>query len=206
MEIVVITSPDKSQSEIPAVIELFHEGLMTLHVRKPKFSTSKLREYIEAIPEQYHNRVIIHSHHRLALRYNLKGIHLTKHHRKNAARLFFKLAWYRLRKPSMVITRSFHQIETLSTNRTKFSYAFINPYFSKIDPLKNSFDVNKKYLADSISKSRCPVYASGNINEENFRELKGMNLKGLAISKMIWKKQEKRGEFFRKIQEEIASW
>lgn len=206
MELVVVTSPDKFQSEIPAAIELFQSGLMTLHLRKSKFSTTKLKEYIEAIPEQYHNRIILHTHHKLAFQFNLKGIHLTKHHRKSPVKLFFKITLFRLRKPKLLITRSFHQIESITENRTRFSYAFLNPFFSKIDPLKNSFDVNREFLSKSIAKSRCPVYASGNISMENYQAAKGMNLSGMAVSKLLWQYEGNKGDLFRKIQEEIAQW
>ena len=63
MIVSVITSPDKFTSEIPVVISLFKSGLPVLHLRKSKFSTKKLKEYIELI--QYKNeerkQIILHS-------------------------------------------------------------------------------------------------------------------------------------------------
>jgi len=206
MKLVVVSSSEKFRSEIPMVIDLLNAGLETFHLRKSKFTTARLAEYIEQIPEKYHSRIIIHSHHKLALRYNLKGIHLSKTHRKKSAKTFLKLLWYKLRKPKLVITRSFHQIETMQSSRVKFNYAFLNPFFSKIDSSKNSFDVNKDFLAKSISNSRVPIYASGNITTQNYHLLKGMHLTGMALSKMIWKSNGNHVATFLEIKKEIATW
>jgi hypothetical protein len=35
-----------------------------------------LSEYLEEIPEKYHNRIVIHTHHKLAMNYPLKGYSL----------------------------------------------------------------------------------------------------------------------------------
>ena len=70
MKLVVITQSQKSETEIAAIIQMFESGLSTLHIRKNRFSTKELEEYIKEIPEHFHNRIIIHSHHRLALKYN----------------------------------------------------------------------------------------------------------------------------------------
>ena len=80
MKLVVITQSQKSDNEIAAIIQMFEAGLETLHVRKNRFSTKELEEYIKEIPAHFHNRIIIHSHHRLALKYDLKGFHFTTTH------------------------------------------------------------------------------------------------------------------------------
>lgn len=206
MELIVITSPDKFKSEIPIVLDLFKSGLMTLHVRKTKFSTKKLAEYIDAIPKQFHNRLIIHSHHKLALKFKLKGVHFTKQHRKNKIKNVIRIMVLKLRRPELKYTRSFHQIETLLENRKKYHYVFLNPYFSKIDASKNSFDVNTNYLKQIIQKSVCPVYASGNVTLENYHLLQSMSIEGFSLSKSLWTDPEKASKLFLKIQEEIQEW
>lgn len=206
MQLIVITGKEKLHSEIPVIIDLFRAGLKTLHVRKPKFSTEKLSEYLEAIPEQYHNRIIIHTHHKLALKFNLKGIHLSKHHRNSPLKLFLKLNYYKMRKPSLFISRSFHQVETMGCNKKKFHYAFLNPFFSRVDLQKNSFDINPNYLGKMIAACGCPIYASGNITLDNYKHLKNMNLAGFALSKSLLAYQGDKAELFKSISEEIKNW
>lgn len=203
MEVAVITTQDKFQSELSDVVQLFQKGLMTLHLRKTKFSTSKLEEYIDSIPKQFHNRIIIHSHHRLALKYKLKGIHISKNHRKKSVQLFFKLFYYRMRRPGIIITRTFHSIDSLVDNRMKYSYVFINPVFSKIQPLKNSFDVNEEFFCKLIKNNRCPVYGSGNITDENVQLLHRYPFAGVVLSKVIWD-AEKKSEKYQRLAEEFS--
>jgi len=200
-----MTTNDKFQSELSDVIQLFQNGLMTLHLRKSRFSTKKLQEYIESIPKAYHNRIIIHSHHRLALKFNLKGIHITKNHRKKSMKLFFKLMYYRMRKPKIVITRTFHSIDSLQSNRVRYSYVFLNPVFSKINPLKNSFDVNEQHFCKLISTNRSPVYASGNIVTENINLLHRYPFEGMLLTKFIWESNVKKTELYGSVVESYSS-
>lgn len=199
MIVAVITSSDKFTSEIPTVISLFKAGLQILHLRKTKYSTKKLKEYIESIPKEYHSRIIIHSHHHLALKYKLKGIHFTRTHLKNKYKCMLKMIWYRLRQPGIHITRSFHHLEGLYASKVRYSFVYLNPFFSKTEPKKNHFDISTDYLQKLIQDYKCPVFASGNITDENVNDLKKYSLPGAAISKIIWKDPAKAVEKYQEI-------
>src|ERR1044071_3258162 len=93
MEIVLITSSKKDEHEPELIAKLFEAGLTTLHLRKPNFSTKQLTKYIEGIPKVFHNRIIIHQHHDLIFKFDLKGIHWTNVHLERK----FKKWWF-LRK------------------------------------------------------------------------------------------------------------
>jgi len=205
MIVSVITSSDKSQSEVPIVISLFKAGLPVLHLRKTKFSTKKLKEYIEMIPKEYHSRIIIHSHHKLALKYKLKGIHFTRTHIKQKNKCRLKRLWYRLRRPGITITRSFHHLESLESNRIRYSYVFLNPFFSKTEPHKNHFDISIEFLNKMMKNYRCPVYASGNINTNNLSELKKYALSGVAVSKIIWENPKEAVQKYQELTDLLGS-
>ena len=80
---------------------MFEHGLESLHIKKPGFSKKQLKKYIELIPTKHHNKIIIHSHYSLALRYNLKGIHLSNSFR-NAHFLYKKyISLYKIIKPKL---------------------------------------------------------------------------------------------------------
>lgn len=199
MIVTVITSPDKFTSEIPVVISLFKAGLPVLHLRKSKYNTKKLKDYIEAIPKEYHPRIIIHSHHALALKYKLKGIHFTSTHLKKKLKCKGKMLWYRLRRPSISITRSFHHLEGLRLNNLKYSYVLLNPFFSKTEPLKTHFDLSAEYLRKTISNYNIPVYASGNITDENIHLISQFDLSGVVLSRIILNHGEKAAEKYLRI-------
>lgn len=185
MIVTLITSSDKMKSEIPVIISLFKNGLPVLHVRKPKFSTRKMKEYLDSIPEEFHSRIIIHSHHSLVFKYKLKGIHFTRTHLKKKYQSRFKMVWYRLRRPGLFITRSFHHLESMKNNHIKYSYVFLNPFFSKTEFQKLHFDIGKDFLNRQIKEYSIPVYASGNINNENISLLNQYFLYGAGLSKII---------------------
>jgi thiamine-phosphate pyrophosphorylase len=205
MIVAVITSSDKFTSEIPVVVSLFKAGLPILHLRKSKFSTKKLKEYIESIPKEFHSRIIIHSHHHLALKFKLKGIHFTRTHLKKKMKCRTKMLWYRIRRPGISITRSFHHLEGLHLNKIKYSYVFLNPFFSKTEPLKNHFDISIEYLKNTINTYKAPVYASGNITEANVHLLLKYDLKGVALSRIVLSKPEGAVEEYLKISQILNS-
>lgn len=204
MNVSVTTTSDKSSSEIPTLIKLFKAGLPTLHLRKSKFTSKKLKEYLDFIPKEYHNRIIIHSHHHLIFSYNLKGIHFTRIHLKKKFKSYLKMKWYKLRKRNLVITRSFHHLESLSSNKIKYSYVFLNPFFSKTEPKKNHFDITPAYMTKILAEYHTPIHASGNIIPENVGLLKDYNLHGVSLSKIIWDNPGSAVEIYESICKDLA--
>jgi len=88
MKVVVISSTEISSSrEIELMKQLFNEGLETFHLRRPTYDYKKMRDYLNRIPEEFHNKIVIHSHPKLALKYNLKGIHVTSKVRKKQVQI-----------------------------------------------------------------------------------------------------------------------
>src|SRR6478735_786042 len=97
MRLIVITPSKDVPDEQTLVTKMFESGLKTLHLRKPKHSTAQMMDYIKEIPKHFHNRIVIHSHHKLALKFNLKGIHLSRTHLSKQWRYWFVRARLRLK-------------------------------------------------------------------------------------------------------------
>src|SRR4051812_19891912 len=98
MKMILISSSKKNDSEIGMLMNMFVYGLDTYHFRKKKFYTRQLKNYLEEIPVKYHNRIVIHSHHELALKYNLKGIYISSSHKKRKIRTWFWEKWLKFRR------------------------------------------------------------------------------------------------------------
>lgn len=47
--------------------------MAVLHLRKPTLSEDETIEFLNTIPEQYHERIVIHQHYKCINTYNLKG-------------------------------------------------------------------------------------------------------------------------------------
>jgi thiamine-phosphate pyrophosphorylase len=187
MKVVLITPSGKSDNEIAAVIQMFEAGLDTLHVRKNRFSTKELDDYINQIPAHFHNRLVIHSHHRLALKYDLKGFHFTSTHLKKKLSLWFNTKFIYLRKPRLIRSISFRRAtdlylpQAVSTN-----YCFLGTMFHNVSgELYSGF--YPEVVEAAIQKSNMKIIARGGINEKSVEQAYKLGFYGVALYGHIWK-------------------
>lgn len=187
MKVVLITPSGKSDNEIAAVIQMFEAGLDTLHVRKNRFSTKELDDYINQIPAHFHNRLVIHSHHRLALKYDLKGFHFTSTHLKKKLSLWFNTKFIYLRKPRLIRSISFRRAtdlylpQAVSTN-----YCFLGTMFHNVSgELYSGF--YPEVVEAAIQKSNMKIIARGGINDKSVEQAYKLGFYGVALYGHIWK-------------------
>ena len=200
MELVVISSPNKIHSEINMIQKMFDEGLSTFHLRKPKFSTAELEEYLNCLPSKYHNKVILHSHHKLAKKFKVKGIHIGHKHRKKKYNSNFKLRLLRLRHPNWVITRSCHKLRNLVDEAQKFDYVFLSPIFDSKIKHTHSGNFSTRTLKDIFAKNKnTKVYALGGVDENTIVKAKELGFKGAAVLSSIWESEESPISVYRNI-------
>ncbi|MGQ0828615.1 MAG: thiamine phosphate synthase [Bacteroidota bacterium] len=196
MKLIVISSSSPIENEVNIVTKLFEAGLETFHLRKHKLSTKKTREFISRIPEHFHNRIVIHSHHDLARRFNLKGIHLTKSHKKNNIRTWLSLKILKLKNPHIVTTTSYSSIGQLleTGGRYKYDYVFLSPIF---DSLSSKFQggFTAYSLKSAIEKTELKVIARGGIDISTIEKAHDIGFDGLAFYSSIWKKKDPLEEF-----------
>jgi thiamine-phosphate pyrophosphorylase len=187
MKLVVITQSQKSESEIAAIIQMFEAGLNTLHVRKNRFSTKELEDYIKEIPEHFHNRIIIHSHHRLALKYNLKGFHFTSAHLKKTFHLWWNTKMIYLRKPNLIKSISFRRLSELYLDqKVKTDYCFVGTMFHNVSgELFSGF--YPETVEAALTKSGKKIYARGGINEKSVELAYKLGFHGIALYGHLWK-------------------
>jgi thiamine-phosphate pyrophosphorylase len=204
MELVVISSSKNSATEPEIVTKMFESGLKTFHLRKPKYSTRKLAEYIEKIPEHFHNRIIIHSHHNLFFKYNLKGVHFTAVHLMKDFQKwwFFKRVKFSGKKP--VLTRTYRKLsEVYKEEEIKFDYYFLGTVFNT---LNNEFysGFYLQGLNAALKTSGKEFIARGGINEVTLEKVRDLGFKGAALNSIIWNAEqpfEKYVEILEKCQE-----
>ncbi|MGY8952163.1 MAG: hypothetical protein ACKVJP_02205, partial [Flavobacteriales bacterium] len=110
MKLIVISSANKSKSEVRHIIGFFENGLDIFHIKKKGYSRAKMKEYIEMIPNQYYDRLVLHSHYDLAKKFNLRGIHISRH--KKRKKFVSNLHYYifKILAPSLKISKSHHSI------------------------------------------------------------------------------------------------
>ena len=198
MKLIVISNSRNLENETQIITRMFEQGLDTLHLRKHKLSTNKMRLFIKAIPEHFHNRIIIHSHHNLARRFKLKGIHLTKTHKRKWLKTWFTIRLIKLTHPHIIITTSFNNIGQLFEHdgHYNYEYVFLSPVF---DSLSSRFQsgFTEYSLSSALKKTEYKVIARGGVDEHAIEKAERIGFIGLAFYSSIWKKPDPIAEFDR---------
>lgn len=190
MKLIVITSSKKDDDEVLAIIKMFEAGLSLLHVRKPRFSTKELSDYLKSIPDHFHDRIVIHSHHRLAGKFNLHGIHYTNTHLKKKFRMWWTTKLAVMRNPRLIKTVSYKRIsDVYLRDKVNASYCFIGTMFHNITgSLYSGFYPEAVFAANQ--KSGKKLVARGGINEKSVELAHQLGFYGVALYGHLWKSTE----------------
>ena len=186
MKLIVFSSHNGLHSEPKQVVRMFEHGLETLHLRKPKLSSKDLVEYLELIPSEYHDRIVIHSHHKLVKKFSLKGVHFSKVHREKSYNTKLKYLSFRLRFGNILITRSCHKIYKLQENINRYAYVFLSPMFETISKKAHSGLFSERHIKKALATTKNKVYALGGIDESKFKDLNELGFEGVALLGAIW--------------------
>ncbi|MCC6691641.1 MAG: thiamine phosphate synthase [Bacteroidia bacterium] len=189
MKLILISSSKSVEKELDILITLFEMGLQTFHLRKPKYSTPKLKRFLQRIPEQYHNRIVIHSHHNLAAKFNLKGIHLTKTHKRKKLKNWLTLFLLSRKKPGLAITTSYTKLGDLFEIEKQYSYIFLSPIFDS-STSKYQAGFTDHSLTGALQKTTYNVIARGGVDIDQIEKVKSLGFYGLAIQSSIWNQED----------------
>lgn len=177
--IVLIAPEEDVLNEIGLLNKLFQNGLDCFHLRKPLKSYQQHVEYLNQIDIKYHNKIVVHDHHKLINEYNLKGIHFQEQkridHIDNPGQYFKPLNMF-----GKTISSSFHDPEVLADCEFEFDYHLLSPIFNSISKQGyqgQGFDVNH------IDKY---IIGMGGINSKNISETLQLGYKGIGILGAIW--------------------
>lgn len=180
MKIIIITPPHTVDGEICIIAGLFELGLESLHLRKPDFSFSEMRDYILQIDERYRHRVVLHSHFELVKEYGLRGAHLGVNRQ--------------LEVPDFRGTLSYscHSIAEVSEQKARYDYVFLSPIFNSIskqgyNAAFSTEELAKAFESGIIDKT---VVALGGVTPYNFSQVKAIGFGGVALLGDIWQDGE----------------
>jgi len=197
---VVVVSPEKELAEEQGMVqEMFRLGLRNYHVRKPKYSTDKLRSYLSKFDERYLDRIVIHTHHELATQFKVKGIHLTERHRKKKAfRTWLTMKWVKFRRPDIQVTTSFHVIQSITRNHNpEYRYVFLNPIFESISKIGYKSTFNDDSLREALKKTKYKVLAMGGVTFDNIDRVIDFGFHGFGLVGTLWQNENPVKEFQR---------
>jgi len=183
LKIILLSPPDIYPNEIETLVQLFKSGLGVFHLRKPHFSLKQTEEYIEKIPDLYHDRIILHSHHSIVERYRLKGIHFTESRRLSD---YDKIIQIRKDKPHNHLSSSFHNIDDIKKEGNVFDYLFLSPVFDSISKKNYKAAFDQKDLETFLRTTELKVIALGGVDAKKIKLVCDLGFFGAAVLGSVW--------------------
>jgi thiamine-phosphate pyrophosphorylase len=179
MKLIIITTEHFFEGETAALNALFEHGMEILHLRKPDSTETELKNFIEQIDEQYHERIVLHDHYSLVNTFHLGGVHLNKRNKNRRKPMFISCS---------SVSRSCHSIKELK-KRAGYEYVFLSPIFDSISKAgyTHAFTPEDLFSAQSAGLIDKQVIALGGICPENIPVAHQYGFGGVAGLGALWK-------------------
>lgn len=167
---IIITQPFFFEDECERITMMFQSGMPRLHLRKPESSIEECRSLISAIPECYHERIILHDHFQLTNEFQLGGVHLNSRN-------------YIAPASALSVSTSCHSVEELKEKklngysrengtRGQYNYLTLSPIFDSI---------SKKGYQSAFSKEDITILHKQGIIDEHVWALGGITFEKLNL-------------------------
>jgi len=197
MKIVVVSPTNNYAKEHEIISELFENGLTAYHIKKPSYSRDRLKGYIKKIPEQFHNRIVIHSHHTLVHKFNLLGIHYSNRDFEPSFRNWCRETIIASKADKIIKTKSHMKLSTLYEEREiDFNYVFLLPVF---DPITGNYQSGyyEDGLKAAIKKSKEKIIVMGGVDIKKIEKIAELGFYGMGLNSCLWDKENPVGEYYK---------
>ena len=176
MELMVITRPDFFEGESEAIRMLLDEGLEFLHIRKPGSTPEQVEQLLKQIPGKYYNRIVLHEHVDLALRYELRGFHVNR-------RTTEHVPYYKWE-----VSTSVHSLEELKKKKGSYEYLFLSPVFDSISKTgyHSAFTPGQLRQAREHFVLDYGIIALGGVTADRVGMLRMLGFGGVAVLGDVW--------------------
>lgn len=204
--LILISPPAYQAKELDTIIQLFENGLNYFHLRKPNSKKNDLEQYIQKIPSQFWNRIILHQHHELTSQFNLRGVHFTSFYRNHLENEDWQKQCNEFRNKGFTISTSTHHIDEVKQVQANCDYVFVSPIFDSIS--KKDYLANKnlqKEIQHFEKSATCKLIALGGITENNLQEAFKLSFDGIAVLGRVWSNKNDSLNVFRLIQNSYAT-
>lgn len=183
---IIITNPIPIINEIDTLHSLFESGLELLHIRKPNFAESEMKQFLSAIDHNYRDRLVLHNHHHLASSFGIGRIHFSESKRKTLLLLPGKFPFEPYKTKGFQLSTSTHNIEDFNALDNIFKYAFLSPIFSSIS--KEDYSPKTDLFEDIKNRTnfKTKLIALGGIESKNTAQALENGFDNIALLGTIW--------------------
>lgn len=177
---IVITLPDFFDGEAEQIVQLLHTSIDLVHIRKPKAKRAEVEKLIQEIPSEYYDRLVLHDHYSLAMKYHLHGIHLNSRNPQPPKR------W----KGS--VSRSCHSLQEVTEWKEKCNYVSLSPIFDSISKpgYHAAFSDEALLMAKEVGIIDRKVLALGGVTFNRIDDVIRMGFGGGMILGDAWNKKQ----------------
>ncbi|QZK91432.1 thiamine phosphate synthase [Flavobacterium sp. CHNK8] len=179
---IVISNPTAIANEIKTIHTLFENGLELLHIRKPDFSATEMKTFVSKIKTAFRHRLVLHSHHQLALEFRIDRIHFTEKTRIETPEEHLK-KW---KKIGYTLSTSIHKMSDFEALSSVFDYAFFGPVFESISKPNYVSNLDFKKELKQRKNNNTALIALGGITSENIKTALAFGFDDVALLGSIW--------------------
>ncbi len=182
MSLIVFSPSSQIENEIESVKKILKLNIYAYHIRKTNFTLQEYIHYIESIPKNYHNKLVLHDCYELIHRFNIKGVHLTRKY-LNSNKNNPKLSTQHTK------SKSCHNLEEL-TQIENYDYVFLSPLFDSISKpgyKKKTFPHHQ--IKKFVGKAPKPVFGLGGISIRTIKDAKKTGVTHYAVLGSVWQSE-----------------
>lgn len=183
MRIAVYTIPYEVYNEVSKIHSLFENGLECLHLRKPGYSYFEYNSLLKAINSDYHDRIVLHHHYSLALKYDVKGVLIPDSNFIVALQARFLKSM----KPRLTICSTAKTIEEAKKNLASVDCLLLGPLFVKYSETNIRRKFEQLELRNFIQSNEHKIFALGGIELKNIEGIQSTGFAGVVLQTSIWK-------------------
>jgi thiamine-phosphate pyrophosphorylase len=187
MQIRLVSHFDSVKQEHELLLKVFEHADVLFHLRKRNFSDLDMLNYLNEIPQEYHHRIIMHSHFHFANSFDFHGFHFNKQYdlaqlKKDIDDATFEDIQNKIKGFSV------HNLNDILALKNEFDYVLISPVFDSISNRGYNSKIKIKTFQKFLEQQadRVPVIAMGGIKTENIPLAFTAGFDGVALLGHIW--------------------
>lgn len=176
MKLIVISPEAEDSRELAALGHFFAAGLTHYHVRKPAWERDRVARWVRDVPEEFHPRLVLHSHHALAREFQLGGLHWRDGDAPPSS-------------ASSLCSCAVHDVAALraASNRVdRILFSPMFPSFSKPGHAPDGRVSVAELIAALALPRRAEVFALGGIDLTRLSACGDLGFDGVAVLGAIW--------------------
>lgn len=197
MQLIVISPEEFWPDEKETLLGLFERGLKYYHLRKPTSTYEEVKAFVESIPKEYHERIVVHYYLGCVTNFGLMGLHYNSKNLDQAVHFHEGIQevsklQHGLKKDNTRLNASYsaHSYQEVLSVQETFTYQFLSPVFDSISKVGYTasfqLDEMKTFLT---THHNLDIVALGGVKAERLPLLQEMGFWGAAVLGEIWNKQ-----------------